>query len=95
MEPSYGPAPRSGDLESSEGFLGIELVEAAETWVGDDHPAIVVASVGECEGECEGEGVAVAAAAGEAGGQIGVEHSVDMVMVPSCPRRGPPNTLWE
>lgn len=91
MEPSYGPAPRSGDLESSEGFLGIELVEAAETWAGDDHPAIVVASVG----EGEGEGVAVVAVAGEAGGQIGVEHSVDMVMVPSCLRRGPPNTLWE
>lgn len=88
---SYGPGPRSGDLESSEGFLGIELVEAAETWAGDDHPATVVASVD----EGEGEGVAVAAAAGEAGGQIGVEHSVDMVMVPSCPRRGPPNTLWE
>lgn len=89
MELSYDPAPRSGDLESSEGFHGIDLVEAAETWAGDDHPAIVVASVD------EGEGVAVAAAAGVAGGRIGVEHSVGMAMVPSCPRRGPPNTLWE
>lgn len=90
MELSCGPAHRSGDLEPSEGFLGIELAEAAETRVEDDHLAIVVASV---DGD---EDVAVAAAAaGAVGGRIGVEHSVGMAMVPSCPRRGPPNIPWE